>query len=634
MRAWRLLIIASACLVTAWAAAARAAGPSTSSVPTRLERANLQHAWKAGRRTSWFAYEAHRATQLYSMAADGSDVKRLTHSDASDRFPSWSPDGSKIAFVSDLSDDHEIYVIAADGSDLRPLTFSHGWDGPATWSRDGSHIAFQSDRDGRHAIYVMTSDGDNTRRITDDRGAYRLPVWSPDGGTILCWSDRDGRPGLYLMRPDGTDLRWIGLATRGRASWAPDGARLALSGADDDPRELSVYTIDGATYHRVTRDGAPEPNPAWSPEGRRIAYEQVVDSNRDIYTIAPDGTDRRRLTRDGSSAWPAWSPDGKRIAYSSQREGNGTFTARRPRRFSPNDAPPPATLGVSAAAQGPTLRVLAAGVSREGAGRWSRRYGAADASDFAAACRAQAGRLYRDVQVRELTDAEATAEAVREGMAWLRDESKPGDVAFAFLSMHAVSDVHGDVYLCSADADPDAPIDGMPWSDVARLLAAVRSRLVVFADLHSAAGRWNGEMLEGAMAGSAPYDLVAAARAERMHYADTVSQPLPDHPWTDSQKMCLWPASIGKAPSVESGNWRNGAFTEALLIAMSDPATDYDADGILTELEVATVVARGVTRLTDGAQGFCPSQDTSPDLPLFAAAPAAESDSSSPEEAR
>ena len=63
------------------------------------------------------------------------------------------------------------------------------------------------------------------------------------------------------------------------------------------------------------------------------------------------------------------------------------------------------------------------GVPRENGGRWGRRYGAADARDFAAACSDQADRLYADVHVRTLTGEEATAAAVREGMAWLRDES-------------------------------------------------------------------------------------------------------------------------------------------------------------------------------------------------------------------
>ena len=97
--------------------------------------------------------------------------------------------------------------------------------------------------------------------------------------------------------------------------------------------------------------------------------------------------------------------------------------------------------------------------------------------------------------------------------------------------------------------------------------------------------------------------------------------------------MCLWPASIGQTASVEDVAWRNGAFAEALPMALSDTATDYNADGILTELEVARVVARHVTRLTDGAQRFCPVQGSSPDLPLFAT-PSAEPATSSPEEAR
>ncbi|MEO2006531.1 MAG: hypothetical protein ABGY41_20815, partial [Candidatus Poribacteria bacterium] len=80
-----------------------------------------------------------------------------------------------------------------------------------------------------------------------------------------------------------------------------------------------------------------------------------------------------------------------------------------------------------------------------------------------------------------------------------------------------------------------------------------------------------------------------------------------------------WPATVGRRTSVESASWRNGAFTQALLGGIANPRTDVDGDGVISELELAMVVARDATLLTDGRQRFCPIQNASVDLPLFAA---------------
>ena len=120
------------------------------------------------------------------MNADGSGQTRLTNNDAWDQFPSWSPDGSRIAFRSYRDGDYDIYVMNADGSGLTNLTNNAGRHysarrspDSARWSPDGSRIAFESVRDGNDEIYVMNADGSGQTRLTDNDAMDWWPSWGP-----------------------------------------------------------------------------------------------------------------------------------------------------------------------------------------------------------------------------------------------------------------------------------------------------------------------------------------------------------------------------------------------------------------------------------------------------------------------
>jgi len=144
-----------------------------------------------------------------------------------ERYPSYSPDGTQIAFRGDLdlvepSGDEEIYVMNADGTNVRQLTSNADFDSAPSWSPDGREIAFESAAAGTFEpgvpagptkeaeekdIYVMRADGTDVRRLTDSPGLDEGPVWSPDGTKIAFSSDRDGQQELYIMDADGSHPR-------------------------------------------------------------------------------------------------------------------------------------------------------------------------------------------------------------------------------------------------------------------------------------------------------------------------------------------------------------------------------------------------------------------------------------------
>jgi Tol biopolymer transport system component len=151
---------------------------------------------------------------IWVMNADGSNPTKISNTLGSDDDPAWSPDGSKIAFHSnrtanDGTNDNDIWVMNPDGSNPVNLTNDIN-DGNADlypdWSPDGSKIAFVSARGGPSSdIYTMQADGSDKTRLTDNNSVVdTYPAWSPDGSKIAFTTDRDRNYEVYSMNADGS----------------------------------------------------------------------------------------------------------------------------------------------------------------------------------------------------------------------------------------------------------------------------------------------------------------------------------------------------------------------------------------------------------------------------------------------
>jgi Tol biopolymer transport system component len=198
-------------------------------------------------------------SDIFSIDSDGQNLERLTSTAAIDEQPTWSPDGSQIAFQSDMSGDIEIHVMGADGGNLRQLTTSPGDDWSPTWSPDGERIAFASSRNGNWDIFTMNADGSRVEQITSDPGMDWLPAWSPSGETIAFASDRDGNWEIYVVDTDGSGSRNItdNQATDLEPVWSPDGDKLIFSSSRDGSQELFTVHLDGSDPERLGQSGLP-----------------------------------------------------------------------------------------------------------------------------------------------------------------------------------------------------------------------------------------------------------------------------------------------------------------------------------------------------------------------------------------
>ena len=152
--------------------------------------------------------------EIYVMDADGGNPQNLTNDPNDDRYPSWAPDSQRIVFVSQRPGHfkskflitYEIYVMDADGQNEQRLTENRQNDFYPSWSPDGERIAFEADRKGdfeNPEIYVMDTDGGNQQKLTENRRSDLQPTWSPDSKRIAFVSWRDGNPEIYVMDADG-----------------------------------------------------------------------------------------------------------------------------------------------------------------------------------------------------------------------------------------------------------------------------------------------------------------------------------------------------------------------------------------------------------------------------------------------
>lgn len=162
-------------------------------------------------------------TDIYLIdPSDGKKIQRLTDHWAIDTSPTWSPDCSKIAFVSGRSASPQIYVMNADGSNQKRLTYKGTYNTTPDWSPKGDRIAFTS-RDERNVFDIFTVDLDgNIERLTQDQGNNEDPSFSPDGRYLVFTSDRNGGDRLWLMTADGGYQRVI---TEGSGYSSPAWAR-------------------------------------------------------------------------------------------------------------------------------------------------------------------------------------------------------------------------------------------------------------------------------------------------------------------------------------------------------------------------------------------------------------------------
>ena len=258
--------------------------------------------------------------EIYSMNADGSDRVNLTNNDVWDADPAPSPNGTKIAYVSDLGNDNsEIHVMNADGSGKVQLTDTRDWETGPAWSPDGSQIVFSVLQDLEISeIRTMKADGSDltalAKATVSSEGYLLSPAWSPLG-TYIAYvregfhqSECQGCSAIFVMNADGSNPTQVSHNTTGNdPAWSPDGTKILYTSGS------GIYSIplDGSGEMKLAGTEGGDSHPSWSPDGKTIAFqsyrEQSFVGDFDIYVMSTDRSGLKRLTDNRNSSSPAWS---------------------------------------------------------------------------------------------------------------------------------------------------------------------------------------------------------------------------------------------------------------------------------------------------------------------------------------
>jgi Tol biopolymer transport system component len=271
--------------------------------------------------------------QIFIVNADGSQDRQITDMPEGACQPSWSPDGTRLVFISpclhpaDTYPAAELYTINGDGTNLTPLPGSQAGDFDPAWSPDGNRIAFTSLRSGTMQIYVMSLKDYTVQDLTGPASNNQLPnwsrypAWSPSGTQILytghslltntmqIWVMNDSGNGKNLLIHQGD------VYSDSQPNWSYDENLIVFSETSGTTVGWLMsfdYQSRASAYAQPIKDAFYSVEPNLSPDGNWLAFSSTTDGViYHIYLETLGGQERHRLTDDQSNEFdPVWRPVG------------------------------------------------------------------------------------------------------------------------------------------------------------------------------------------------------------------------------------------------------------------------------------------------------------------------------------
>ncbi|WUI02476.1 serine/threonine-protein kinase [Spirillospora sp. NBC_00431] len=226
-----------------------------------------------------------------------------------DMLPERSPDRKRVAFTRQNGGTAEAWVVGADGGGAEKVTgIARG--SRVTWSPDGTRLAYVAERNGVRQIFTITLEGRRTTQLTTDGSVKDDPMWSSTD-QIAFWSRQGATDHIFTLDPNrpGSAARRLTDGVRSvDPEWSPDGRQIAFTRGAGENADIWIMNADGSGPRPLTRGPDHDMDPAWSGDGRWLCYVRGPAAKPVIHAVRADGTGDRVLTPANQTlGHPSWS---------------------------------------------------------------------------------------------------------------------------------------------------------------------------------------------------------------------------------------------------------------------------------------------------------------------------------------